>query len=42
MEAGVGVEPTDNMLMRHVRHPFSIPAILNDQTKSFLDFYARN
>ncbi|QBQ76408.1 hypothetical protein [Escherichia phage vB_EcoM_LMP25] len=24
------------MLMRHVRRPFSIPAILNDQTKYLL------
>lgn len=36
MEAGAGVEPADTMLMRHVRRPFSIPAILNDQTKSLL------
>ena len=36
MEAGAGVEPADTMLMRHVRLPFSIPAILNDQTKSLL------
>lgn len=36
LEAGAGVEPADTMLMRHVRRPFSIPAILNDQTKSLL------